>query len=187
MTSYELTHFKKIVWIWKTKTLLFCLRYDLLIIFRRQNHITFIFIKTMSHDLLVQMPIRPIRVGEVLRRIIGKPISTPLREEIKLAAGPLKVCANHSAGAKVTINAMAQILVMLVQTESCWLTPATSKLLARICLCLSRTEVSQDCSPVEEKRSYPRKGQHRVTLQPCHGMRSTHPLDPEPKSAYAWS
>ena len=39
----------------KTKLLLFCLRYDPLIVFWRQNHITFIFIKTMSHDLLVQM------------------------------------------------------------------------------------------------------------------------------------
>ena len=33
----------------------FFLRYDPLIVFRGQNHITFIFIKTMSHDLLVQM------------------------------------------------------------------------------------------------------------------------------------
>ena len=31
------------------------LRYDPRIIFRRQNYITFIFIKTMSHDLLGQM------------------------------------------------------------------------------------------------------------------------------------
>ena len=55
MTSYELTHFKKMVRVWQTKSLLFCLRYDPLIVFRRQNHITFIFIKTMSRDLLVQM------------------------------------------------------------------------------------------------------------------------------------
>ena len=41
--------------VWKTKSLLFCLRYDPRVVFRRQNHITFIFIKTMSHDLLVQM------------------------------------------------------------------------------------------------------------------------------------
>ena len=41
--------------VWKTKSPLFCLRYDPLIVFGRQNHITFIFIKTMSHDLLVQM------------------------------------------------------------------------------------------------------------------------------------
>ena len=33
----------------KTKWLLFCLRYDPLIVFRRQSHITFIFIKTMWH------------------------------------------------------------------------------------------------------------------------------------------
>ena len=41
--------------VWKTKSLLFCLRYDPLMVFRRQNHITLIFIKTMSHDHLVQM------------------------------------------------------------------------------------------------------------------------------------
>ena len=41
--------------VWKTKSPLFCLRYDPLIVFWRQNHITFIFIKTMSQDLLVQM------------------------------------------------------------------------------------------------------------------------------------
>ena len=43
------------VWVWKTKSLLFCLRYEPLIVFWRQNHITFIIIKTMSHDLLVHM------------------------------------------------------------------------------------------------------------------------------------
>ena len=55
VTSYELTHFKEMVLVWKTKWLLFCLRYDPLIVFRGQNHITFIFIKTMLHDLFVQM------------------------------------------------------------------------------------------------------------------------------------
>ena len=55
MTSCALTHFKKMVRVWKTRSLLFCLRYDPLIDFRRQNHVTFIFINSMSHDLLVQM------------------------------------------------------------------------------------------------------------------------------------
>ena len=55
VTSYELTHFKKMVRVWKTKSLWFCSRYDPLIVLRRQNHITFIFMKTMSHDLLVQI------------------------------------------------------------------------------------------------------------------------------------
>ena len=55
MTSYELTHFKKMVQVWKLNQITIILRYDPLIVFRRQNHITFIFIKRMSHDLLVQM------------------------------------------------------------------------------------------------------------------------------------
>ena len=38
MTSYELTRFKKMVWVWKTKSPLYCLRYDPLIIFQGQNH-----------------------------------------------------------------------------------------------------------------------------------------------------
>ena len=42
------------VWNW-SKSLLFCLRYDPLVVFWSQNHITFVFIKTMSHDHLVQM------------------------------------------------------------------------------------------------------------------------------------
>ena len=46
MTSYGLSHFKQMVWVWKTKSLL---------VFRRQNHVTFIFTKTMSHGLLVQV------------------------------------------------------------------------------------------------------------------------------------
>ena len=36
VTSYELTHFKKTVPVRKTKLLLFCLRYDPLIVFRRK-------------------------------------------------------------------------------------------------------------------------------------------------------
>ena len=38
MPSYETTHFKKMVRVWKTKSLLFCLRYDPLMVFWRQNH-----------------------------------------------------------------------------------------------------------------------------------------------------
>ena len=49
VTSYELTHYKKIVQVWKTKSLLFCLGDDPLIVLWRQNRITFIFIKMMSH------------------------------------------------------------------------------------------------------------------------------------------
>ena len=53
--------------------------------------------------------IRPVGVGEVLRRIVGKTIAGFLKEEIKEAAGPLQVCAGHSAGSEATIHAMSQV------------------------------------------------------------------------------
>ena len=53
--------------------------------------------------------IRPIGVGEVLRRIIGKTVTTFLKEEIQEAAGPLQVSAGYSAGAEAAIHAMSQV------------------------------------------------------------------------------
>ena len=55
MIIYELTRFKEIGAGLKNQITIILLRYDPLIVFRWQNRITFIFIKTMSHDLLVQM------------------------------------------------------------------------------------------------------------------------------------
>ena len=48
---------------------------------------------------------RPIGVGEVLRRIVGKTIAGFLKEEIKEAAGPLQVFAGHSAGSEAATHA----------------------------------------------------------------------------------
>lgn len=53
--------------------------------------------------------IRPIGVGEVLRRIIGKTVSWSLNDEIKEAAGPLQACAGHSAGAEAAVHGMSQV------------------------------------------------------------------------------
>lgn len=50
--------------------------------------------------------VRPIGVGEVLRRIIGKTISTLFKEELKQAAGPLQVCAGFGGGSEAAIHAM---------------------------------------------------------------------------------
>ena len=55
--------------------------------------------------------IRPIGVGEVLRRIIGKTIDGFLKEEIKEEAGPPRVCAAHNADAQAAIHAMSQVFV----------------------------------------------------------------------------
>ena len=53
--------------------------------------------------------VRPIGVGEVLRRIIGKTIAWSLREEVQEAAGPLQVASGIKGGAEAAIHAMSDI------------------------------------------------------------------------------
>ena len=53
--------------------------------------------------------VRPIGIGEVLRRIVGKTITAFFKEELKESAGPLQVCAGHNAGAEAAVHAMSQI------------------------------------------------------------------------------
>ena len=53
--------------------------------------------------------VRPIGVGEVIRRIIGKTIAWSLREEVQEAAGPLQVASGIKGGAEAAIHAMSEI------------------------------------------------------------------------------
>ena len=53
--------------------------------------------------------IRPIGVGEVLRRIMGKAVSWSFKSEIREAAGPLQTCASHGAGAEAAIHGMREL------------------------------------------------------------------------------
>ena len=53
--------------------------------------------------------VRPIGVGEVLRRIISRAISLTLRLDIKEAAGPLQLCAGHESGCEAAVHTMREI------------------------------------------------------------------------------
>ena len=53
--------------------------------------------------------LRPIGVGEVLRRIIGKAVMSITKEHIKKSVGSLQVCAGHEAGCEAAIHAMTDI------------------------------------------------------------------------------
>ena len=53
--------------------------------------------------------VRPIAIGEVFTRILGKCIMAVMREDVKLAAGNLQVCVGHQAGGEATIHAMKKI------------------------------------------------------------------------------
>ena len=53
--------------------------------------------------------VRPIGIGEVIRRIVGKTHSWHTADEIKEAAGPLQTCEGHGAGAEAAIHSMRDI------------------------------------------------------------------------------
>ena len=50
--------------------------------------------------------VRPIGIGEVLRRIIGRTVTQHLRNEIILSAGPLQLAAGQEGGCEAAIHAM---------------------------------------------------------------------------------
>ena len=53
--------------------------------------------------------LRPIGVGEVLRRIIGKAVMSTTKEHVKKSVGSLQVCAGQEAGCEAAIHAMKDI------------------------------------------------------------------------------
>ena len=53
--------------------------------------------------------LRPIGVGEVLRRIVGKVVMKVFRPDIQKAAGSLQVCAGQSGGCEAAVHAMRDI------------------------------------------------------------------------------
>ena len=50
--------------------------------------------------------LRPIGIGEILRRIAGKVIVSAIQKDIVSSAGSLQVCAGHEAGCEAIIHAM---------------------------------------------------------------------------------
>ena len=60
-----------------------------------------------NYPVLDKMPgIRPIGVGKVVKRIIGKAILRTLKEDIQRVVGPLQLCAGYENGVEVASLAM---------------------------------------------------------------------------------
>jgi len=53
--------------------------------------------------------LRPIGIGEILRRIIGKCVMMVLKKDVQNDAGPLQTCAGHAGGIEAAIHAMAEV------------------------------------------------------------------------------
>ena len=53
--------------------------------------------------------VRPVGIGEVLRRITGKLLIGVIKDEVTAAAGPLQTCTGIKAGIEAAIHAMRQV------------------------------------------------------------------------------
>ena len=53
--------------------------------------------------------VRPIGIGEVPRRIIGKTIVRHLKEEIQMASGPIQLCAGLNGGCEAAVHAVQKL------------------------------------------------------------------------------
>ena len=53
--------------------------------------------------------VRPIGIGEVTRRIIGKVVVRTISNEIQEATGPLQTCAGHLSGCEAAVHAIHQV------------------------------------------------------------------------------
>ena len=53
--------------------------------------------------------VRPIGVGEVLRRIMGKCVTKVTKPDVIDASGSLQVCAGHKSGSEAAIHAMREL------------------------------------------------------------------------------
>ena len=67
--------------------------------------------------------VRPIGIGEILRRIVGKVVVRSTREDIIAAAGPLQTCAGLKSGIEASIHAM-RIIFECDETEALLLVDA---------------------------------------------------------------
>ena len=57
--------------------------------------------------------VRPVGIGEVLRRIIGKSLMTVLNSDITQAAGVSQVCAGHPSACEAAIHALRRVFASM--------------------------------------------------------------------------
>ena len=63
--------------------------------------------------------LRPVGVGEILRRIVGKAIMNVTAEEVQSAVGALQLCAGQPAGVEAAIHGMREPRFEMIMMEFC--------------------------------------------------------------------
>ena len=69
--------------------------------------------------------VRPIGVGEVIRRIIGKCTRKVVKQDILESSGSLQVCAGHKSGSEAAVHAMNS-LFQIEETDAVLLGDASN-------------------------------------------------------------
>ena len=69
-----------------------------------------------------QPGVRPIGIGEVVRRIIGKAVMKLVNYDLQEAVGSLQLCAGQDAGCEAAVNAMSKIFETKAQKQLSLLT-----------------------------------------------------------------
>ena len=126
--------------------------------------------------------LRPIGVGEVLRRIIRKVIVSVVRNDITSSVGSLQVCAGHEAGCEAAIHAMHTIFedekteaVLLVDADNAFNSVNRQVFLHNICIICPRIDTYvRNCYIlpsrlfiVGELKYHHQKEPHKETLLLC--------------------
>ncbi len=90
--------------------------------------------------------VRPVGIGETLRRIIGKSVMTVLQKDIMHAAGVTQVCAGHPAGCEAAIHALRNVFTAL-DTEAVLLVDADNAF-NRLNRAVALQNVRHTCPPL---------------------------------------
>ena len=67
--------------------------------------------------------LRPIGVGEVLKRISGKVFMMISKQDVIKAAGSLQVCVRQEASAEAVIHAVHDIDIQVLYYRCCFINP----------------------------------------------------------------
>jgi hypothetical protein len=100
--------------------------------------------------------LRPVGVGEILRRIIGKAILAVVSNDVQSAAGPLQLCAGQSAGVEAGVHGMRSLFladetdgVLLIDAENAFNKVNRAAVLWNVQFCPSLKCSNQDLSPTQ--------------------------------------
>ena len=61
--------------------------------------------------------VRPIGIGEVLRRIMGKAVMTIFKKDVMEVAGPSQLCTGHQAGCEAAVHSVVETFNVEVDAE----------------------------------------------------------------------